>query len=703
MDFLGRGVIGAVFLLATGGFALPADPTPLSRLNATPGDPVYTTYTAPSERSTYVPDEGYHLVYFDSQPLKWQTDTAGTLTASWREGDETVEGLSQYSELPILRRSYADCAELVYAPFPELRVSHRFAVYSSAFLIHELIVTNRSSVKREPHLRLRLDLGQPMGELDVPRALDQVFFRHREPPESWAEERLRGVNYELDNILLTRPAFTARLLDREGAPLSEDALTAFRKRRRSKQYAPWGVALDLAVTLPPGKEVTIRLVRGIGSDSQIRLWAEAERLLTEVRMAELFEAAERRLESVPRLAFADHDSELVYWQAFSFMQQMWLPAEGDLPHDYFVSAREPTWGASHEGQSLTESLMTPGFARLDLARALDSQRVYIERQLPDGWLPSRAGPYPLRESMVKGRRTAAPPFFNWITWELFGLSGDPKFLAQAHESGSRFVRYLMRSRDRDGDGLFEWGGDAARESGRSEFNVIWQSLGGRPVSPGLVEALDLNCLLVREMDSLARSAAELGRTEEAGEWQRLRGQLSDNIRQRMWDPETGFFYHVDRDNGTFVSAKGVDLRRMEIIGFLPLWAGIATPEQTRRLLQHLTDPGKFWRNRGIPSLAADDPGFDPRVDQCCKWNGPVRLPWNYLIFRGLLEHGYREEARELARRLYAAAAERLRIDHQFWESFSPDLGAITPHVPAIGSGILVRMRLDLSTETSAGS
>ena len=53
----------------------------------------------------------------------------------------------------------------------------------------------------------------------------------------------------------------------------------------------------------------------------------------------------------------------------------------------------------------------------------------------------------------------------------------------------------------------------------------------------------------------------------------------------MWDEQSGFFYNLARDTGTFTTKAGIDLRRKEIIGFLPLWAGIATKEQAARLAQ----------------------------------------------------------------------------------------------------------------------
>lgn len=132
-----------------------------------------------------------------------------------------------------------------------------------------------------------------------------------------------------------------------------------------------------------------------------------------------------------------------------------------------------------------------------------------------------------------------------------------------------------------------------------------------------------------------------------------------------------------------------------MIGFLPLWAGIVPEERKPVLLEHLLNPKKFWRKFGVPSLSADDPYFDPRVDRCCKWNGAVWPQWNFLIFRGLLENGFRQQAARLAERNYLAATTQLRANHLFWESYSPDEEELATYAPYVWAGILAQMSIDL--------
>ncbi|MBA3972327.1 MAG: hypothetical protein H0X46_09330, partial [Bacteroidetes bacterium] len=110
------------------------------------------------------------------------------------------------------------------------------------------------------------------------------------------------------------------------------------------------------------------------------------------------------------------------------------------------------------------------------------------------------------------------------------------------------------------------------------------------------------------------------------------------------------------------------MKRDEIIGFLPLWAGIADSSQAKRLLKKLTDPEQFWRPFGVPSLSAEDSYYNPKG----YWNGPVWVEWNYLVMRGLLDYGFKTEAKELVNNVSKGMITILKQNHNLWEFYSPD-------------------------------
>jgi neutral trehalase len=186
-----------------------------------------------------------------------------------------------------------------------------------------------------------------------------------------------------------------------------------------------------------------------------------------------------------------------------------------------------------------------------------------------------------------------------------------------------------------------------------------------------LECLDLTLMVIKEEKCLSQMAKTLGKAEESKEWQTKADNTAKLVNERMWDDSTGFYYSVNKKDYAFKFMTR-DLKRQEIIGFLSLWAGVATKERAERLVRTLTDTTRFWRKYGVPSLSAQDPWYSPYVDYCCKWNGPVWLLWNYMVYDGLKNYGYTEIATHLASKMMLCVTTQLSKNHNYWESFSPD-------------------------------
>jgi len=187
-------------------------------------------------------------------------------------------------------------------------------------------------------------------------------------------------------------------------------------------------------------------------------------------------------------------------------------------------------------------------------------------------------------------------------------------------------------------------------------------------------------------------ARTLHLTREAEGWKKDYRKRSSLINKTFWDPVQHFYYNVDKRTHTFTFKNKDDLKRKEIIGFLPLWAGIANKKQAAYLVKQLTDTASFWRRYGIPSLAANDTYYNPRG----YWNGSVWIQWDYLIERGLLEYGYKKVAEELVHKVMDNMIGVLRSDHELWEFYDPDNIWGGYHRTYIWAGIINRMMMDLN-------
>ncbi len=443
------------------------------------------------------------------------------------------------------------------------------------------------------------------------------------------------------------------------------------------------------VDLAPGQSKSFRVVRAVRRPeaSQDTLLAQARRLLT--ADLDAYQTADEKLYSaIPPLPGADPDHQLLYWSAYSLMRQVMLPPEGKCSYNYYVFSREPQWGWGHGGQVFHESLTMLAYALMDPLSAMNSQRVYRERQWKDGYILYRTGPY-LDESILhEGQYTTSAPWYAWQNWEVYRLTKDRSFLEEMYESSTKLYDYYVSRRDQDGDGLCEWGGHAVLESVRDARVAVWDEVGW----PSNFEGLDLNAMLVSEEKALAAMARELGKNGDATSWDERARVRTDLINRTMWDTSTGFYYNVDRSDNDFSFKAPNDLKRREIIGFLPLWAGLADSMQAATLVRSLLDSSMFWRPYGVPSLSASDSYYNPKG----YWNGPVWVEWDYLIQRGLQQYGYHAEAKELVSRVAAGMIAQLKKDHNFWEFYSPDEPWAGYHKTYIWAGLIARMMADAS-------
>ena len=676
-------------------------PESLPPLAAGPADPVFTTYAAPPARSRYLVDQGWHLRFYDStKPLALTSDSAGEWGIGFELDGVVVYRTGDYARLPEIRQSFASLSRFTFEPFHQVGVDATFTAYSSRESLLALALTNGSDrPKRLRVFAFALSPGARFSSASLTEAGDGVLFGHQEPPDAISESPPPEYDGVLQDLLLVdRKAYSFG-----GYPGGESAMLGELGRGlQSGDFSSTAGALLLVaeVHLAVAESQPFRVVRAVAraSESRDSMLEGARRALT-VAPEEIEREEAALFAKAPRLAL-DSRKELIYRGALSLARQSMLPPEGRTRYNYYVFSREPTWSWGHDGQVFHESLSMLAYAHLDPASAMDSQRVFLEAQEPDGYIPYRMGPYVVRRFPVEGEKTTSAPFYSWVNWEVYLIAKDrvdaKAFLEEAYRSGAAFTEFLLANRDRDRDGLLEWGGHAVLESVRDSLVPIWDLLGENdPRAPSRVEALDLSVMVVQEMRSLSGMAAELGRNDESAAWTKRADELKHVVEETMWDETTGFYYNVDRDTNGFVTAGGLDLRRQEIIGFLPLWAGVASPERAKALVAKLTDPKKFWRRFGVPTLAADDPGYEPEVRRCCQWNGAVWLEWNYLVFSGLRRYGYQEIARELGDRMVEAAATQLERNHRFWESYSPDEVKLASPQSYIWDSILARVLIDL--------
>jgi glycogen debranching enzyme len=92
---------------------------------------------------------------------------------------------------------------------------------------------------------------------------------------------------------------------------------------------------------------------------------------------------------------------------------------------------------------------------------------------------------------------------------------------------------------------------------------------------------------------------------------------------------------------------------------------------------HLDDPRAFKRPHRVPSLAADQAGYDARGGY---WRGSVWAPTNYMVLRGLTAVGRDALAHEIARNHLDNVVAVFERTGTLYENYAPESAA--PGAPA---------------------
>lgn len=266
------------------------------------------------------------------------------------------------------------------------------------------------------------------------------------------------------------------------------------------------------------------------------------------------------------------------------------------------------------------------FRHVDPDLARNQIRAMLAYQLPDGMLPDAIHDegvisqidHPLQALVTK------PPILAWAALKLHETAPDLDFLKEIYVPLVRLNAWWFNMNDDDGDGLAQY--NHPYSSGLDD-SPLWDY--GMPV-----ESPDLNTYLCIQMDALACMAEALGMETEAAMWTRRAGAIVKRMIEDLWDEKAGLFQAV-RDEQPIPVVTPFNL--------FPLWTGRLPDVIRERLVGHLTDPREFWGEVGLPTVARNDPHYDPER----MWRGPVWANINYFMIEALEKNGRHELAREL--------------------------------------------------------
>ena len=274
-------------------------------------------------------------------------------------------------------------------------------------------------------------------------------------------------------------------------------------------------------------------------------------------------------------------------------------------------------------------------AKFDPELAKDNIRAMFDYQQPDGMIIDCIYTDPAENNA----RDSKPPLVSWAIDEIFTHANDTAFISEMYPQLMAYYKWWYNKRDHNRNGMCEYGSTdgtleaAAWESGmdnaiRFDDAKMLKNNEAEDAWSMDQESVDLNAYLALECKLLKKFASILGVTFDGPDY-------SSQVADYFFDKEKGFFFDRRLKDGSFIQEPGCE-------AYTPLWTEVATADQVKAMLPLLTDTAKFSTYIPFPTVAADNPKYNPRG----YWRGPIWLDQTYFAIRGLRNYGYNKMADE---------------------------------------------------------
>ncbi len=314
------------------------------------------------------------------------------------------------------------------------------------------------------------------------------------------------------------------------------------------------------------------------------------------------------------------------------------------------------------------------YRHLDPELARNQIRAMLTCQLADGMLPDAVYDegivstidHPIYAEVTK------PPILAWAALKLHETDPDLDFLQEIYVPLVRWNAWWFSMNDDDVDGLAQY--NHPYSSGLDD-SPLWDY--GMPV-----ESPDLNTYLCVQMGSLAVMAEALGMDTEGAMWRRRAAAIVRRMIEDFWDEKAGLFRALHDEQPISVVTP---------FNLYPLWTGQLPDHMRESIIAHLTNPDEFWGTYAIPTVARNDPHYDPLT----MWRGPVWININYFFIEALRQ----VEEYELANTLREKTLDLVMGQPSIYEYYNSETGE-APATAADTFGWTAAAFIDLAIQAS---
>ena len=255
-----------------------------------------------------------------------------------------------------------------------------------------------------------------------------------------------------------------------------------------------------------------------------------------------------------------------------------------------------------------------------------------------------------------------PPMIAYAIWTIYQKDSDINFLKSVYLYIYHFYKYLLNERDPHEKHLIgimnpdESGEDNSprfdltlglppihtlKTNASKRFHLIKQNIECNFDAPFCmrnffwVKDVPFNSIMVENLRCLSQIAEKIDKKRDAIYFAAKADEISLAMKKLMFK------------DGIFWSTYGHDYRKIKVKTwaiFAPLFAKILNKSEAKKLVEkHLLDPKQFWTTYPVPTVSQDEPSFDPQGF----WRGPVWIATNWFIYKGLLNYGFDDIAKQI--------------------------------------------------------
>ncbi|MBS1748452.1 MAG: hypothetical protein JST63_00955 [Bacteroidetes bacterium] len=291
---------------------------------------------------------------------------------------------------------------------------------------------------------------------------------------------------------------------------------------------------------------------------------------------------------------------------------------------------------------------------------------------PEGFIPNYQSPY----GNTSWDRSQ-PPIGSTIILNIYKKYKERWLLEEVYNELLSWNRWWPRHRDREG--YLCWGSNPVEDTLKTiehhnlQAAAFESGLDNSPMydsvpfnkAKNTMDLADVGLMSMYIMDchSLSEIAGILGRKNDVGEFDKRAAQYTGRL-QTLWDESTGIFLNrrIDTDIKSY---------RLSPTNFYPMLAKACTQQQAERMIsEHYFNPGEFYGEYVLPSIARNDPAFGDND----YWRGRIWGPMNFLVYMGMQNYKLPEARADLIAKSKALLMKNWKADGGVYENYNSVTG-----------------------------